>query len=142
MSFDWKREWRDSEGYLIWSDGMSAENFLRGIQLGMETRQSFVHHENVYGPCEGFVYFIAIGDPYITHVKIGFTRANPYARLSDLQTGCPFPMRMLGFILGCMAQERELHNVLGDYRAQGEWFSFSDYVERTVRGLLESETVE
>lgn len=142
MSFDWKREIPHPDGGFIWTDGMSADNFLRGMQIGVEGKDTFQHRDNVYGPCEGFVYFIAIGDPYITHVKIGFTRSNPYARLADLQTGCPFPMRMLGFILGCMAQERELHDVLRDYRVQGEWFSFGEYVERTVRGLLESETVE
>lgn len=125
----------DGNGF-YWTDGMVAENFVAGIYVGAERKGDF-YHEGVYGKCDGFVYFIAIGDPYISHVKVGYTKGDPALRLKALQTGCPFPLKILGFIIGNEDQERELHRVFEQYRTVGEWFEFSDYVENTVRSLLE-----
>lgn len=126
-------------GGFYWTDGRVAENHLAGLRIGTERRNDFTSLSGLYGACEGFVYFIAIGDPYITHVKIGFTNDSPFSRLKSLQTGCPFPMRVLGFILGNKAHEAELHRVLADDRTTGEWFAFSDRVEAIVRDQLEAE---
>lgn len=92
--------------------------------------------ETIYGPVTGSVYFITIGEPYPTHVKIGFTRGNPRQRLKDLQTGCPFPLSMHGHVPGCMDMEAELHRVLHEYRCMGEWFAFDGYAELVVDGIL------
>lgn len=97
------------------------------------------YEAHAYGPATGFVYFITIGDPYPTHVKVGYTKKNPLARMRDLQTGCPFKMNMLGFAFGNQPMETQLHDVFEDYRKEGEWFEFSDYVARNVDHILTAE---
>jgi hypothetical protein len=123
-----------------WTAFMEAENFVRGVELGVERFGEFGCREaGITGQTPtGFVYFIAIGDPYITHVKIGFTSKHPASRLKGLQTGCPFKMRLLGFIFGTEDMERELHDVLKIDRAEGEWFRFSEYAELIVLGELKA----
>lgn len=133
MTFTYLRE--DDQGF--WTDGRISENFLAGVQCGAETKRNFGNYEGVYGPCEGFVYFIAIGAPYISHVKVGFTAGDPKARMASLQTGCPYPMSLLGFVLGNRAQEAELHQVFEEYHTVGEWFEFAPQVETNIRYLLE-----
>lgn len=125
----------------VWTDGRYAANFIAGLQLGVNEPEHVSNYETVYGPSEGFVYFIAIGEPYVTYVKVGFTRKNPAARLRDLQTGCPFKMRLLGYVFGCRAMEQELHDVLGDDRAEGEWFAYSRYVEVQIDSILTAEVM-
>lgn len=50
------------------------------------------------------VYFAAAGE----FVKIGWSR-DPVARLDDLQTGCPFPIRLAAMVPGGRRLEREYH---------------------------------
>lgn len=116
-----------------------ADNFLRGVLVGAQTYADVAGYETTYGPSEGFVYFIAIGEPHATHIKIGFTRKNPHARLRDLQTGCPLKMRLMGFVLGTAVMERELHDVLRDDRLEGEWFAYTPYVASIIEDQLTSE---
>jgi hypothetical protein len=123
----------------VWTSADCARNFLAGVQLGVESLANLESRETSFGPSTGFVYFAAIGDPYITHVKIGFTSKNPVARLRNLQTGCPFKMRLLGFVFGNEGREIDLHDVLENYRCEGEWFAWSEYVERIVRDQLDRE---
>lgn len=85
---------------------------------------------------QGFIYFLGVGDPTLSHVKIGFTTQNPYSRMAELQTGCPFRMKMLGFVLGSMDMEQSLHAKLSRHRAMGEWFEASQDVGKTVIGAL------
>src|SRR5690348_1623199 len=92
-----------------WTEEMFADNFVRGVEVGERSWHEIEHYEaGVYGTATGFVYFIGIGDPYLTHIKIGFTRKNPFTRMAGLQTGCPFKMRMLGYVFGNEAMEAEL----------------------------------
>ena len=127
----------------IWTEERFADNFIRGCQLGMHSWGDVAAYEaGAYGTATGFVYFIVIGDPYLTHVKVGFTRKNPFARMANLQTGCPFKMRMLGYVFGNEAMEAELHDVLENYRKEGEWFEYSDYVARVIDGERTSEWLQ
>lgn len=114
----------------------AADNFLRGVQLGVERFGDIAHYETVAGPSDGFVYFIGIGDPYITHVKVGYTKSNPYARMASLQTGCPFKMTMIGFVFGILGREQDLHCVFEDYRGIGEWFEYSPWVANVINDQL------
>lgn len=142
MSWSYAKETRDRDGSgPYWTDGRFAENFLAGMLVGAESKDTFRDYETIFGDAEGFVYFIGIGSEYVTHVKIGFTRGNPYARMRDLQTGCPFQMRMLGFVLGNMAQEAELHDVFKEHRCVGEWFEFAYFVENNIRHQLEAKVL-
>jgi hypothetical protein len=122
-----------------WTEEMFADNFVRGVQVGTHSWGDVTIYEaSVYGNATGFVYFVGIGDPYTTHVKVGFTRKNPWARMASLQTGCPFKMRLLGFVFGNEGMEAELHDVFDYYRKEGEWFEHSEYVAETIDGILKS----
>jgi hypothetical protein len=126
-----------------WTEHRFADNFVRGVQVGANSWADIkIYEAGVYGTATGFVYFVGIGDPYITHVKIGFTRKNPFARMASLQTGCPFKMKMLGYVFGNEAMEAELHDVASDFRAEGEWFEYSEYVSRLVDGALNDEWLQ
>lgn len=114
----------------------SARWFVEGAKLGGYSLRDVDRIETIYGPSEGFVYFITIGDPYPTHVKVGFTKGDPRDRQKSLQTGCPFPMKLLGYVFGTQIMERELHDVLRDERCQGEWFVFEGYCEQIVDQIL------
>lgn len=70
---------------------------------------------------EGFVYLIGMmGTKFI---KIGYS-AQPNQRLKELQTACPFSLKLIGFCPGSKKHERGLHHQLRDYRRNGEWFEF------------------
>jgi hypothetical protein len=126
-----------------WTEQMFADNFVRGVQVGARSWTEIRDYEaGVYGTATGFVYFIGIGDPYLTHVKVGYTSKNPAARMASLQTGCPFKMRLLGFVFGNEAMEAELHDVLSHQNSSGEWFIYSDYVARVIDGALKDEWLQ
>ena len=68
---------------------------------------------------QGFVYVIhAVGT---NRVKIGFTQRIA-ERLSDLQTGSPFPLELVGYHNASLGFEQRLHEQLKDRRCIGEWF--------------------
>lgn len=125
-------------GAVLWTEADAARNFVAGVQVGMESFAEISYRETTFGPSSGFVYFAAIGDPYITHVKIGFTSKDPEARLRNLQTGCPFRMRLIGYVFGNEGREADLHDVLSEHRCEGEWFTWSEYVERIVNDQLKA----
>lgn len=83
-------------------------------------------------PADGYVYFAVIGYPYISHVKVGFTTKDPVSRVRSLQTGCPFPIRLLGYVFGSVNREQELHRVFSEWRLAGEWFEYSGYVAQVI----------
>lgn len=73
-----------------------------------------------------FVYFIkSMSKP--TYTKIGHSM-DPEKRLNDLQTGCPFELKLVGCIKCGNPQkaqqlEYHLHRRFRSQRAYGEWFS-------------------
>lgn len=76
----------------------------------------------VYGAARsGVVYFAQCRDA----VKIGYTTGSPDARVAALQTGCPWPIWLLGSVASPPAGEVLLHNALADHRLRGEWFDAS-----------------
>lgn len=65
----------------------------------------------------------------VRYFKIGVT-ANLTSRMQAIQTGCPTPITaVMSVILPSrfMAEsaERELHDLLSEYRVSGEWFAFN-----------------
>ena len=88
-----------------------------------------------YGPDTGWVYFITLGEPPIW-VKIGFTKWEPASRMASLQTGCPYPMSLLGFVPGARGLERDLHDVLRNDRRQGEWFEFTERTQSIIADMM------
>lgn len=69
------------------------------------------------------IYFIQseVGGP----IKIGCTQ-NPIYRLSQLQTGSPVKLVILGSMNGDEAKEKEIHKMFLDDLLYGEWFAASD----------------
>jgi hypothetical protein len=67
------------------------------------------------------IYFIQAGDD--GPVKIGLAR-DVWKRLSNLQTGVPTRLRLLGIIDGSAQKEKLLHRQFAAHRLRGEWFSF------------------
>jgi hypothetical protein len=70
-----------------------------------------------------FIYIIAAADH---SVKIGVAAA-PHKRLLDLQTGCPFELKIHSTFMVvteplARAAERLIHKRLALYRLTGEWF--------------------
>lgn len=116
-----------------------AQNHLAGQQIGMSQVGEF-DGETMYGPDEGYVYFITLGEPAIW-VKIGWTKSSPFSRMATLQTGCPYPMRMMGFVLATIGLEQDLHDVLREARRQGEWFEYTDRVARILQSHLDQEPI-
>lgn len=66
-------------------------------------------------------------------VKIGFSRDTASFRLSQLQTGCPFELVVLGSMPGTQADEKSIHHQFRKYRIRGEWFRvegpISEFIE-------------
>lgn len=72
---------------------------------------------------DGFVYFIRAGTS--ARVKIGWA-LNPVKRMTELQTGCPDVLHLIGTVAGAPALERLFHRTFAEHRIQGEWFTI-DY---------------
>lgn len=68
----------------------------------------------------GYIYLIHAENS--THYKIGFTSRDPFVRLKELQTGSSVPLTLIHFWKGSLANEHDIHNMLQQFRIQGEWF--------------------
>ena len=84
----------------------------------------------------GFVYFI--GNTEFNFCKIGFSRS-PESRIMDLQTGCPFALKVIHVIEGSLQTEKELHRKFRMLKTYGEWFKIEgilkDYLSPYLDGL-------
>ena len=78
---------------------------------------------------KGFIYF-AVCD-VLGVVKIGYT-GDPKTRLSNIQTGCPFPVRLAVTIPGTRIEERLIQKTLHQFRIQREWYWLNDTVQKVI----------
>ena len=88
---------------------------------------------------KGFIYF-AVCD-VLGVVKIGYS-ANPKNRLTGIQNGCPFPVRLAATIPGDRAEERLIQKTLAQYRLQREWFWLNDKVEAVLQAAKAQTEIE
>ena len=77
------------------------------------------------------VYLAAWGD---TFVKIGYS-SNIRLRLKTIQSACPIPVTLLGWVSGGQKMETQLHRRFVDSRHAGEWYHLTD----EIRAFVESE---
>ncbi|KKL86416.1 hypothetical protein LCGC14_1944980 [marine sediment metagenome] len=85
------------------------------------------------------IYFIeAIG---VEKIKIGVT-TNIEERLNTLKTGSPVELKLLGVIPGGQESEKNIHDRLSAYRANGEWFFASTDVMEYIRKKLSGHGVK
>ncbi len=70
-----------------------------------------------------FVYFIQCDGP-LRPVKIGYAR-NPESRLSNLQSGCPYRLSLIGYapVESAPDIEQQLHARFGEVSLRGEWYA-------------------
>ncbi len=108
-------------------------------------RVYFRHEEGVYAKiyriqqeCElvadGYTYFIEAAEA--NRVKIGFSK-DPKARLKQLSSACPYPLKLIAAIPGPKSLEREYHRHFSTYRVQGEWFEMKGALVEYVNQLRE-----
>ena len=76
------------------------------------------------------VYFVQ--NPVTKNVKIGYCENNFKSRLASLQTGAAEELDVLLILDGEMADERELHHVFDRFRLVGEWFSYSESLQKFI----------
>jgi hypothetical protein len=83
----------------------------------------------------GGVYFVECmgGDG---HIKIGYSK-NPVARLPKLETGCPYPLKLIAFYKAPQELEFFLHFLFRDLRETGEWFRAAPVLWRWALELPE-----
>lgn len=67
-----------------------------------------------------FVY--VVGCEEFTPVKVGHTHDGVESRMRGLQTGCPYPLKVLHVIPGTQTLETWLHRHMRPLRLCGEWF--------------------
>ena len=79
------------------------------------------------------IYFIQCGTN--GPIKIGYTDNDVQARMAQLQTGCPYELRLLWVYNGEDYTEAQVHSELSHERVRGEWF----HPTREVFGFIESE---
>lgn len=74
------------------------------------------------------------------YYKIGRTKNFP-ARLSELQTGTPFTLEVVGIyeVGDAFYVETYLHHKLKSYRTRGEWFEFTEDNIITLKDLLSAQ---
>lgn len=88
-------------------------------------------------PC---VYFIQADEN--GPIKIGFTADDPKRRLSQLQTGNPSMLKLLGSVKGSSAHEKRFHATLAEWRLQGEWFQSHPTVLAAIEHALASSSTQ
>lgn len=69
----------------------------------------------------GYIYFMSAVHPGYP-IKVGFTEKLGSHRKRYMQTGCPYPLVMLGTMTGTRGDEYRLHRTFDHLRMEGEWF--------------------
>lgn len=90
---------------------------------------------------QGYIYCIGEVPPSKTYlgnlgtlgVKVGFS-VEPEARVGELQTGNPRPLKLIGKIKGTLDDERALHAKYIDLNLIGEWFRPTDALLSEFKG--------
>lgn len=72
----------------------------------------------------GKVYFITDGE----YIKIGHTIKKIKGRMIALQVGNCKELTLLGYILGEVSKEKEIHNLFRHLLIRGEWFKYSQEI--------------
>lgn len=76
--------------------------------------------------------------PPVMAVKIGFTRAQcATIRAKGLQSGNPYPLKVIAQATALPAQEFALHRLLRAHRLEGEWFEWTPEVSAFVAAMAD-----
>jgi hypothetical protein len=83
---------------------------------------------------EGAVYFVQCNGEQ-GPIKIGVTTDMP-KRLRDLQAANPYPLQLLGMVIGGRVMESALHKRFASTRTNGEWFGYSAELRGFISELM------
>lgn len=81
---------------------------------------------------DGLVYFALAAD--LGKVKIGTSRW-PDIRIREIQTCCPVRVEYVFFLEGGRPMERHVHRLFQHLRCRGEWFSYTDEIQRFMAAV-------
>lgn len=87
------------------------------------------------GKKDSYVY--VIGQNWTGDLKIGFSK-NPWARLTELQTGHPEKIDVLAIFKCRASSEIALHDLLKEFRGNGEWFNPPSNIRDELRYAQQS----
>lgn len=91
---------------------------------------SFLNRLEKTVSCEkGYVY--VIGNEEAKICKIGFS-ANPNKRIKEVQTGCPYLLKILLIFQADKYTETRLHHKYSKYRRNGEWFNIAGELKSSI----------
>lgn len=138
------------------------------IAIGFSSRQSLINYskrnpefkpiidwakDEIYKRCNNTKrrrqnkknYKVGKGYVYIIHCtgtkiyKIGISKSDPYNRLHNLQTGCPFGLELVkvSYHDNYHLLERALHAKYHAYNTRGEWFELEDDIFAVVKNDVE-----
>lgn len=68
-------------------------------------------------------------------VKIGYAKNDVDERIRQLQTGCPFHLKVYVVMEGTIKHEQDLHKILSTHRRSGEWFSHAGHLRTILKAL-------
>lgn len=94
-------------------------------------RSDFRSQEDVKESQANVSYIYIIANLEFKVCKIGFSN-NVHSRLIQIQTGCPFPLKIYKIFKGTMKQEKRLHQKYKDFRLSGEWFRFDGILKNNI----------
>lgn len=65
------------------------------------------------------------------YVKIGRTKRSPHKRLQDLQTGCPFELRLRAYMVVTLSESKTFEKFIHDHffggqYVRGEWYELTE----------------
>lgn len=83
------------------------------------------------------IYFIESGNM----VKIGRTK-DIEKRMSSIRTSCPFPIKLLAYVVADPDLEKRIHRDFAEDRVHGEWFNLSEKLCKFIEKLKINEAVD
>lgn len=91
-----------------------------------------------------YVYFLTYDNPGFENlIKIG-TTGDIKQRIGSYITSNPFPVKLLGVMLGDRDLEHKIHQMFSDLRFKNEWFKKSNeldvYIQKHAKPLLSYES--
>lgn len=132
-----RQSWVIRDGQKFVRTGAVTEEEARKVFLGYEPHPDPMGKTKV--PTSGFVYFITAADPGFP-IKIGFMKKRTDLRLRTLQTGCPYPLFLVGTVPGTYRDERTLHRRFSAQRLSGEWFERTPELLAHIKGACDNAT--
>lgn len=114
---------------------MTAIELLEASAAGyiVPQKKKAARLDQCYEKSPSLLYFIALDGPE-KFVKIGIA-SDINTRLSNAQSNCPYPLRILKVVAGAWHLEKSLHNRFADLHVQGEWFRLEGELEQMIASL-------